>query len=220
MSVPDVTAPRDARYWLVPISRGVVAIGVAIAITFNTNHSAQVGYLSFGAFALLSGLVLAGLSLAVMTPGIARSLFVVQGVVGIIIGAIALVSSSAGLPLFLLLLTGWAAITGFLELYIGLRSRGRIASARDWLFAGILTAVFALVILLIPSDIQQSFAGVQKEADGTPVEGMLTSSIIVVGLVGAYAAILGVYLVIGGLSLKWGTQRADAPAVSSKDGIS
>ncbi|MEO6504752.1 MAG: hypothetical protein ABIW36_12215, partial [Terrimesophilobacter sp.] len=54
------------------------------------------------------------------------------------------------------------------------------------------TAVMALVFLMIPQD-----------------------PVLAIGLLGAYCILLCVYLAIGSLSIKWGTQNlrvADAPA--------
>ena len=72
-----------------------------------------------------------------------------------------------------------AAVTGLLELVAGLRRRGD-ASRRDWMIVGGLTVVLAIVMLLIPAD-----------------------PVLAVGLLGAYAVIIGVYLAIAGLSLRW-----------------
>jgi uncharacterized membrane protein HdeD (DUF308 family) len=132
-----------------------------------------------------------------------------QGAVSIALGAIALFTTGAGLPFLILLLSAWAVITGFLELYTGLRSRGRLDYARDWLFAGGLTVLFAIVVLVVPGDYNQPFTG----PDG--IERALTASVILVGVLGAYGAVLGVYLVIAGLSLKWANRAAAATAAES-----
>jgi hypothetical protein len=55
-------------------------------------------------------------------------------------------------------------------------------------------------VLLVPAGLEQQFTGPDH------VERVLTASVFVVGLLGAYSAILGVYLVIGGLSLRWAGQ--------------
>jgi hypothetical protein len=98
---------------------------------------------------------------------------------------------------FLVLVTAWAALTGFLELYIGFRTRGRHGASRDWIFIGALTVVLAVVVLLVPPGFEEQFTG----PDG--VARVLSASVIVVGILGAYGAITAVYLIIGGLSLKW-----------------
>jgi uncharacterized membrane protein HdeD (DUF308 family) len=207
VSVPDAGLTRDARYWLVPLARAVVALAVAVAITFNADHSAPVGFIAFGVFAIASGVVI-GLGAFTMRVGTERSFFIAQGVIGVLAGAASIALVGAGTAFLLFIVSAWAAITGFLELYVGLRSRRRIAHGRDWLFAGALTAVFAIVVLLVPSGFEQAFTGPDK------VDRVLTASVIIVGLIGAYSAILGVYLAIAALSLKWGTQHVEKTVAS------
>ncbi|TFC41823.1 hypothetical protein E3T26_15505 [Cryobacterium sp. TMT1-21] len=168
------------RYWSVPIVRAALAFVPAAAITFNANHSAQFGLVVFGAFALVSGVAVGLLSRRTLTDARERSLFLLQGVVGMAAGALALAFNAGGLGFFLYLVTVWAAVTGFLELYSGIRARRRDPGDRDWLVVGAFTAVLALVFLLLPPN-----------------------PVVSVGLLGAYLVMLGVYLVIAGLSLKW-----------------
>ena len=178
------TAQKSSGYWAVPVARAVVALVAAGVITFTANHSATFGLIVFGAYAVVEGLLVGILSLRTVPDRTTRRLFVAQGVIGVIAGVLALALSSSGLGLFLYLVSVWAALTGFLELYCGLRSRSKDPSARDWIVVGAFTAVLAIVFLLIPSD-----------------------SVLAVGLFGAYAVILGVYLGIGGFSLKWAAQH-------------
>jgi len=183
------------RYWTVPVARAVVAFVPAAAITFNADHSAEFGLLVFGAFALVSGLVTGLLSWKTVTDRRDRSIFAIQGAVGVVAGALALGLNTGGLGFFLYIVSVWAAVTGVLELYTGIRVRGRGQVARDWLVVGALTAVLALVFLLLPPH-----------------------AVVAVGLLGAYLVIIGVYLVIAGVSLS--SAHADAPrdlASSSTD---
>jgi len=172
-------APERAQYWVVPVVRGLLALVPAAAITFSQNHSPAFGLLVFGVWATVAGLVVGALSMRLMADRGIRSLFIVTAVVTVVAGLLA-VSVPGGLPFLLYLVSVWAAVTGFVELYAGLRMRGRTASARDWIAAGGLTAVLAIVFLLLPPD-----------------------AVTAVGLLGGYLVILGVYLVIGGFSLKW-----------------
>ena len=207
MSVTDESVPGDSqigntRYWPIPVLRGIVAIAVAIAITFNADHSPLLGFLSFGILTVATGIIVAAGSLKLLGTDSSRTALLVQAIISIVAGAIALAFPNAGVPFLLFLVSAWAAITGFLELFVGLRSRRRTAFAKDWLFVGVLTAVFAVAILLVPADFAQHFIGPDK------IERVLTASVIADGIIGAYGAILGVYLVIAGLSLKWGTATA------------
>lgn len=188
---PDSGNPViSPAYWLVLVLRAIPAIAVGLIITFMEDHSPHVGLISFGVFAVVSGLVLIVGALQTVRDQVVRRMFVGQGVISVITGAaaVALWGSSIGVLLFIV--TVYAALTGALELYSGIRSRG-VAPARDWVSVGSYTAIAAIVFVLIPPD-----------------------SILTTGLIGAYAIILGVFLLIAGLSLKWAPTaeitRADA----------
>lgn len=193
---------NDAAYWYVPLCRALPAIMLALVITFSADHSPELGLLTFGLFAVLSGLALGLLSLRTVERGVERSTFVTQSLLTVIAGAVALAVPGAGLGLFLVLVTSWAALTGFLELYSGFRSRGRHGASRDWIFVGALTVVLAVIVLLVPPGFEERFTGPDD------VARVLNASVIVVGILGAYGAILAVYLIIGGLSLKWAPTAA------------
>ena len=210
-SVHGDSQTRESRYWPIPVLRGVVALAVAVAVTFSVDHSPLLGYLSFGILAVSSGIIIAAGSLKLLTATGPRTPLLAQAIVSIVAGTIALVFPNSGVPFLLFLVSAWAAVTGFLELFVGLRSRRRRAFAKDWLFVGVLTAVFAVAILLIPADFAQHFIGPDK------VERIITASVIADGFIGAYAAILGVYLVIAGLSLKWASA---APATVEEPQVS
>lgn len=186
----SLPAMRD-RYWIVPLARAVVALVVAAIITFSANHSAAVGLISFGGFAVVAGVVTAVGARAV-TDRVVSSLMLAQGIFSVVAGVVALVLSASGLGVFLYTVSVWAALTGFCELYCGLRVRGRLAVSRDWVTVGGLTAVLAVVFLVIPTD-----------------------AVLAVGLFGAYAVVIGVYLGIGAFTLKWGAQH---PQTSNSGG--
>lgn len=181
------TVADRSAFWPVPIARAVPAITVGLVITFSANHSPQLGMIAFGVFAVLSGAVLLW-GARRLADRVLRGIFTAQGVVAIITGALALIFSTSGLGLLLFLLTAFAAGTGFLELYAGLRARGRHPGSRDWLIIGGFTAIAALIFLLIPLD-----------------------SVETVGLLGAYGILIGLFLVIAGLSLKWANPSAVDP---------
>ena len=191
------TSRTGARYWTVPIGRAVLALIPAAVITFNRDHSAAFGLVAFGLFALASGILVVMMSRLTLTDVRARRLFLVQGVVGIVAGSLALAFHGGGLGFFLYLVSVWAAVTGFLELYSGTRARARSLVAKDWMLLGAATAVLALIFLLLPPN-----------------------AVVSVGLLGAYLVMIGVYLVIAGLSLKWATTdaaRTAAPAATDSD---
>ncbi|MCS5715857.1 hypothetical protein NVV95_15005 [Herbiconiux sp. CPCC 205716] len=171
-------------YWGVPVARAIPFIVTALVITFSPNHSAQVGLFAYGVLAIVSGLIVAVLSWRTITVRSTRVVFLVQGMASVLFGALALGFNAGGLGFLLFCATMNSAIGGFLELYAGLKA-GKNPAGRDWAVGGGLTVVFALVLIFFPTD-----------------------PVFAVGMLGAYSAVIGLFLVIGGLSLRWGTQAS------------
>ena len=193
--------------------RAVPAAIAAVVITFSVDHSAPLGLTVFGGFALLSGLLaLIFVPRTLKDDRAARLNFLISGIVSVVAGVAALLFAGAGtaaVPALFLTVIMWALLTGVLELYSGFRVRGRSPYARDWMTVGGVTVLLAVAYLLVPPGLNQQFEG----PDG--VARSLTASIVTVGIFGAYAAIAAVLLVIGGFSLKWGT---DSRSTSSPTG--
>lgn len=179
--------------WIAPLVRAVPAIVLAIVITFSADHSAGLGLLTFGIFGVLSGLAIGVFALR-GAAGAERTVQLIQATLSVLAGVAALAVTAGGLPYLVLVVSAWAVTTGFLEGYLGLRSRGE-PGARDRMFVGALTIVLAIAVLVVPPDYIQPFAF--DEATGE-----VTASVIIVGLLGAYWAVLGIFLVIAGIPVK------------------
>jgi hypothetical protein len=188
-------------YWLLVIARAIPAIVIAAVITFSADHSIVFGLTVFAAFAVSSGIIVATAGPRALYSRWFVVVAVIQGSVGIaagvVAGALAVWWPETTVGNFILLVLSYAAITGLLELYAGLRSRGLFVASRDWVFAGTITALFAVSLVLIPLELRIPVRGQHG------IEGFLTAPIVAVGLLGAYCALIAVYLVIAGLSLKW-----------------
>jgi uncharacterized membrane protein HdeD (DUF308 family) len=192
------------RSWSLILLRAVPAAAAALVVTFSADHSAYLGLIVLGSFAVFSGVIVIAGALRHVYP---RTAFGAQGAVLIAGGTVALVYNDAGLPFLLVLTSVLLGASGIIELVAGLRARGRVPGARDWVFVGGLSALAAIAVLLVPVDFVDVITVPGKDVPP------LTASIMVVGLFGAYAAIVAVYLVIAGLSLKWAPQ-ASTPAVT------
>ena len=202
---------QRAAYWPMPIARAVPAAALALVITFSADHSAQFGLTAFGVFGIVAGLVLGILTWLRLAGSRVRPYFLTQAAVTFVAGVVALLvrtghTSSSEVRFLFLVLTIFAAVTGFLELYSGVRSRRRFMASSDWTAVGAITVLAALAFVLIPPDYRQNYAGPDH------VKRVLDASVVAVGALGAWAAITTVFLVIAGLSAKWGTQAAVASA--------
>ena len=158
--------------------RAVPAIVATAIITFSRNHSAVVGLSVFAGYAIVASVVLFVSIARVPLTGSDRIFFGIQAVVTGTSGIIALFNAGSGLSALVLVLSIWAALTAALELYAGYRHSDR-AISREWLTIGAFTGILAVIMAAFP-----------------------VNDVYAVGLFGAYGAILGVYLVIAGLSLR------------------
>ncbi|MBK4348726.1 hypothetical protein [Lacisediminihabitans changchengi] len=204
-------AEQRAAYWPVAVARAVPLAGLGLWITFSADHSAVFGLLVFGVYGIVAGIVLGTIAWLRLGSSGVRTLFLVQAVVSVVAGLVALITDAAvagsraphpGVSFFFLILVIFFAVTGALELYSGYRSRRRYVASTDWFAVGGLTAIAAIVFVAIPPGYSQSFTGPDH------VLRVLDSAVVAVGLLGAYGAISAVYLLIAGLSAKWGTQSA------------
>jgi uncharacterized membrane protein HdeD (DUF308 family) len=169
------------RYWLAQLVRAIIAFAAGFLITLDQDHTPAYGIAMFAGFATVGGL--ATIAFFFVTDASDRAIWLVQGLIGIAAGVVALIVRSGGLGALLYSVSVWALLTGAAELYGGWRARRTAAvasAARDRLLVGGFTVVLAIVYLVIPPEHR-----------------------LAVGLFGAYAIVIGVYLAIGAFSLKW-----------------
>lgn len=191
---PALGAPDS---WVAPLARAIPAIVLGVAITFSQDHSAALGLTAFGIFAVVTAAVL--LASALRADRALRGTAWIHGVVTAIAGIAALVSPQRDLGVLILVVSAWAILTGALETINGVRFRRTRPIARDWLLGGVITIVLALVFLLVPRDYTDPF---RVEDKGVVVSGVVTADITLVGVLGAWAFILGALYAIAAVSLR------------------
>ena len=182
--------------WVVPALRAVAALVVGFAITFTPAHSATFGLVAFGLYAVVAGAILLAGSLGSRGDRPSRGLFLTQGVVTVLAGVAALVLPEGGVPYFVFVVSAWAIVSGALELVSGIRARIRLPAARDWMILGGLTLILAIAFLIIPPDYSQTLGGIEQ------IKGELTASVVLVGMFGAWAVVVGVLLGISAVSAR------------------
>ena len=162
------------------ILRAIPTLIAACVITFSGNHGAVLGLVVFLSFAFLVAPTLLLTIVMVPLTGVSRTMVGIQSIATIAAGAVAAASLTGGLTALTLTMSVWAAITGAVELYAGIRCPDR-AVGREWLVLGGFTAIFAIVEAVLP-----------------------LNDVYAVGIFGAYAMIIGLFLVIAGISLRAG----------------
>jgi len=203
------------------IARAAFAALAAIMVTFSPDHSAPLGMAIFSGFAITTGLALLIAGRWVYPAG-RRSAAVLLGVVAVIAGMI------GGLPLFRTI-TGffvtvilWALVSGAVEAIAGWRGLrgakrpetlvrrevapgvadprpivqpGPISESRDGIVIGTVTLMLGLALIFVPTQY-----ALQYTIEEAPETFTLTGITIGVGIFGAYAAVVAVYLAIAGFS--------------------
>lgn len=188
--------------WILSAGRAFLALALGLVTTFTAGHTSAFGLIAFGVFAVASGLWIAAGSFGPTSDPVTRTAFRAQAVVTVIAGIAALVLPGAGTGYLIWILSGWAIVTGALELVSGVRARRRATAWMDRLTVGALTLLLGAVVLVIPPDIADRFTGDKG------VEGMLTSPIIVVGVLGGWGIVTGVLLAISAASPMAGAARS------------
>ncbi len=205
--------------WPVPFALAVPALAAAVAITFTPGHTVWFGYILFAGFALLTAAA-CGAGIAMLPDGIARTGAIAKTTVAALGTLVALVllllnvfqPVSGVLPLgevepvwagavrgLSWTIAGTFALLAVVDLVVGIRQRRADRFARDWIALGVIEAVGAIAIVVVPPTFYQAFSF--KEKTGELVSGFVDSSTMIVGIFGAIAAILGVLLVIAGVGL-------------------
>ena len=192
--MPDA-APRTFEVRHLQLARAFFAAIAAVMITFSGDHSAAVGVSVFSGFAVATAL---GFFLAVwlVFPAGERWPSVVLGLLTLVAGIVGSFPGLRTTAAFFVLIVVWALVAGAAELIIGLVGRRRgWAISRESVFVGILTVVLGVALLVIDPDYRLEYYIEQAKRSFT-----LTGITIGVGVFGAYAAIVAVYLGIAAFS--------------------
>ena len=145
------------KWWMIAV-RGVVAVGFGLLVLLWPGIDANVLALAFGVFALVDGLVLAGL--AVVGRDVLENWWVVlaEGGAGMVIGVVALSWNDIGGLRLLGLLAAWAVVTGVFEIEAGVRLRRLATGEASLLFAGVLSVAVGIILVALPKDDPVEFA--------------------------------------------------------------
>lgn len=182
--------------WIAQLARGILALALGVTVTLTLEHSPVFGLVTFGVFAVLTGLVLLGATLFGAYAGRMRAGFLAQGVATLAAGIVALAVPGGGVAFLAYLVGAWALAAGLLEGASGILARKLSPLARDWIIAGVLTVALGVVAFVLPPDFVEAFAGERG------VAGTLTSSVILIGVIGAWAILVGVLQTISAVTVR------------------
>lgn len=168
-----------AGSWWAMIIRGIAAIIFGILAFAVPGITLAVLVALFGAYALIDGIF----SLIAAARGGAaghRVWLVLEGIVGILAGLAAFFWPGLTAVVLLFVIASWAVVTGILELIAAVRLRDVISNEWGLVLAGIASLIFGVLLFVSPR------AGI----------------LAVVWLIGAYAIIFGILLLVVGVRMK------------------
>jgi uncharacterized membrane protein HdeD (DUF308 family) len=150
--VPLETPPvlSGVHWWALAI-RGIVAIVFAVLTFVIPGLTLALLVLVFGGYAVVDG-IFALISAVRAAHGHRRwGAFLVEGIVGIVAGLIALCVPVVTLFFFIYILAAWGIITGIFEIAAAMRLRRQVAN--EWLLVltGIVSIIFGIVVFWAPA---------------------------------------------------------------------
>ena len=169
-----------ARVWWAFVLRGVLAILFGVLAFLNVALAAIALVALFAAWAIIDGVT--GLIAGWRTRGQDRNWWwsVVEGLLGIAAGIIAVVLPETAAVALVLVIGAWAVITGALEIYGAIKLRAQISGELWLVLAGIGSILFGLLLFIFPT------------------MGVVTLT----WLIGGFALVFGVLLIMLGLRLR------------------
>jgi uncharacterized membrane protein HdeD (DUF308 family) len=171
---PQAALPAEAGHWWALALRGVIAILFGLAALLRPGMALVALILLFGAYALVDGIFAVVGVFGGTRSGTPRWLLLLEGVISILAGIIALIFPGLTAVALLYLVVAWAIVTGLVQIATAIRLRQEITGEWALILGGVLSVIFGLLLAVLP--------GV----------GILS----LIWLIGAYAVVFGILLLI------------------------
>jgi uncharacterized membrane protein HdeD (DUF308 family) len=168
-----------ARNWWAVLLRGILALAFGLVAIFLPHVTLLSLVLVFAVYMLVDGVLGIISALRAAAQGERWGVLILEGVVDLIAGAVALLVPGAALMVFIILAALWGVISGGLELWAAFRlNRGH---GRAWLIVGgVASVIWGVLLALFPA------AGL----------------VVMTWWLGAYALVFGVSLIAFAFSLR------------------
>jgi uncharacterized membrane protein HdeD (DUF308 family) len=170
----------DQKHWWQILIRGLIALIFGIMVLAWPGLSLLIFAIIFGAFVFVDGIFTLVAAIKYKAGAGSRTWLYIRGIAGIIVGLITFFWPAITALALVILIGAWALVTGVMELVFAFKANQD--TALRWMFAisGILSLILGILIL------------------AQPLAGML----IVIWIIGAYAVLAGILLIITGFRLR------------------
>ena len=169
-----------SQYWWLVILRGVLAILFGILAFVWPGITWLTLIIMFGVYAVVDGVITAATGLARTKDTPRWWTFLLEGLISIVAGVIALIRPDLATLVLLYVIAAWAVFTGILEIVAAIRLRHEITN--EWVLAlgGVLSVALGLLLFFQP----------------------VAGSLAIIWTIAAYAIIFGILLVVLGFRLR------------------
>ncbi|MFA6492754.1 MAG: HdeD family acid-resistance protein [Patescibacteria group bacterium] len=169
-----------SNYWWIVLIRGIVAIIFAFLALFWTGFTLELIVIFFGVYALLDGIFAIFAAIKAIANHRKWWLLLLEGIIGIVVAITVFSWPVLTAVVFVYLIAIWAILTGILEFFVGLAAPWEAIGKWLVIFTGILSIILGVIMLSMP----------------------LISIVLLIWLVGIYALVAGLMLVIFSFQLK------------------
>ena len=180
---PEPAAPPMlqalARYWWLILLRGIAAIIFGVLAFIWPGITLVTLVLFYGAFALIDGVLALAHAIMGDNKG-SRWWLALIGVLGILVGLLTFVWPGVTALVLLVFIATWAIILGVFQIIGAIRLRKEIDNEWTLALGGALSVLFGVVMLIAPG----------------------AGAIALIWVIGAYAIVFGILLVMAALKLK------------------
>jgi uncharacterized membrane protein HdeD (DUF308 family) len=182
-----------SRKWWLVVLRGVLATLFGLTAFIWPAITWVVLIMMFGIYALMDGLVAVGTGLSRAKDSPRWWAFLIEGLISIAAAVVALIWPQLTGLIMVLVIAGWAVLTGILEIIAAIRLRHEISN--EWLLAlgGLVSIALGVLLFLRP----------------------VVGGIAIIWTIAAYAVIFGVLLIALGFRLRNQNLLADRQALRS-----
>ena len=138
------------RNWWVPLVRGIAAILFGIAAFVWPGLTVAALVLLFGAYVLVDGVFGVIDSIRYRNRIANWGWWLLDGVLGIVVGALTLFMPGVSAFVLLMFIAGWAIVGGVLRIVAAIQLRKRIEG--EWLLvlSGVLSVLFGVLLVVLP----------------------------------------------------------------------
>ena len=171
---PQPALPMVSGNWWAMVLRGIAAVLLGLAALFWPGMTLLVLLVVFAVYALVDGLL--AIVAGIRSPGGHRWLLLAEGAISLLAGLVVLFWPGTTALVLVYVISAWAIFTGLLKVVMAISFRREIENG--WLMGlgGALSVLFGVILGFLPG------------------AGLVT----LVWLVGIYALILGVALIVLG----------------------